>query len=63
MGEGPRETAGAVSAASRYATTRTRSERNAQRPRRKRTGSLALTAIVVTGFLVAMLILMVKYSQ
>jgi ferric-dicitrate binding protein FerR (iron transport regulator) len=63
-----RESASAVSAASRVANERARAKRNGAEPavmphhHRRRSGSLVLTALAVVGALVALLALMIKLS-
>ena len=59
--EGSRDTTVAVSAASRVATARARSGGHGP-DKRKRSGSLVLTALFVLFVLVGMLVLMLKMS-
>lgn len=60
MGENYRDDATAVSTASRMATSRARSK--AERSQSRKGGSLALTALVVVGFLIVMLWAMIKFA-
>lgn len=60
-GRASRDTQGAVGAATKLGMARARSQRS-RPPERKRSGSLALTAIIVIAVLVGMLWLMISLN-